>query len=295
VPEHTPVAWRLRTRTLTTADHTLISGVVNVTPDSFSDGGAFDDGSGAVDHKAAVEHGIRLAADGADLIDVGGESTRPGSQGVSAAEELDRVLPVVSALAGEGIVVSVDTSKSEVAAAAIEAGAEAINDVTALVDPALAMACAESGVGVVLLHMQGVPETMQLDPRYEDVLADVAGELQAKVAQARAAGIDAARICVDPGIGFGKSHQDNLQLLAGLGTITGLGYPVMVGTSRKGFLGEILQTSGYPAEASRRDPATGATVALAIAAGATVVRVHNVAAALQSARTADAIVRIGQS
>ncbi len=295
MPHYPPVAWRLRTRTLTTADHTLLMGVVNVTPDSFSDGGAFGDGSGGFDHAAAVAYGIRLREEGADLVDVGGESTRPGSRGISAAEELDRIGPVITGLAESDVPVSIDTSKAEVALAAIEAGAEVVNDVTMLADPDMAQACAESGVGVVLVHMQGTPGTMQIDPRYEDVVIDVAAALHAAVLGARTAGVDDAAICLDPGIGFGKSHDDNLVLLAGLDNFAAMGFPLLVGTSRKGFLGRILEDAGHPGDPGDRDSATAASVALAIAHGAAVVRVHNVAAGLQSARTTDAIVRAGVS
>lgn len=270
-------------------------GVVNVTPDSFSDGGAFGDGSGVIDHAAAIAHGIRLLDEGADLVDVGGESTRPGSRGISAAEELDRIGPVITELSAAGVPVSIDTSKVEVARAAIEAGAEVVNDVTMLTDPDMGKACAESGVGVVLMHMQGTPATMQINPRYDDVVSDVAAALSAAVDRARAAGVDDAAICLDPGIGFGKSHDDNLALLAGLDSFATMGFPLLVGTSRKGFLGRILEDAGHPEDPDDRDQATGASVALAIARGAAVVRVHNVAAGLQSARTADAIVRGGNS
>lgn len=285
-----PIFWRLRTRVLDTADHTLIMGVVNVTPDSFSDGGAFTS-SGGVDHDAAVAHGLRLIRDGADLVDVGGESTRPGSHGIPVEEEIARVAPVVSSLAGAGVPVSIDTSKPEVASVALEAGAEVVNDVTALAAPAMAALCADSGAGVVLVHMQGEPSTMQDAPRYDDVVSEVAAFLEARTGGAVEAGIDRERVCVDPGIGFGKSFTHNLELLRGLDELAATGLPVLVGTSRKGFLGTILERAGHPAIAADRDHATGASVALAIARGASIVRVHNVAAAVQSARTADAIVR----
>lgn len=277
------MTWRLRTRTLSTADHTLLMGVLNVTPDSFSDGGAHLDD--------AVAHGLALWEAGADLVDVGGESTRPGSSGVDTAVELDRVIPVISELASAGVVVSVDTHEPAVAAAGIEAGAEVINDVNALADQAMATACAEGAVGVVLMHMQGSPETMQDDPRYDEVVGDVRDELVSAGTRAEDCGVARDRICIDPGIGFGKTHGHNLALLANLDVLVATGYPVLVGTSRKGFLGRILDEAGRPTPPAGRDPATGATVALAVAAGAAVVRVHDVASALQAARTADAIVR----
>ena len=187
--------------------------------------------------------------------------------------------------------VSVDTSKPEVAAACLDAGAEVVNDVTALGDPVMAGGVRRAGAGVVLMHMQGTPETMQIAPRYDDVVVEVERFLLARATAATDAGIDRSRICLDPGIGFGKRFADNLDLLAGLRRLAGHGFPVMVGASRKGFLGEIVADAGHPTEAARRDPATHATTALAVAAGAAVVRVHDVVGAIQAARTADAIVR----
>lgn len=293
---YTPTSWSLRSHTLDNADHTLIMGVVNVTTDSFSDGAAFVSDGEAVDHDAAVRHGLRLWEAGADIIDVGGESTRPGSGSVPEEVEWERAVPVVAGLAAAGVVVSIDTSKPRVAEAAIAAGAEAVNDVTALRNAEMAALCARLGVGVVLMHMQGAPATMQDDPRYGDVASEVGEELAARAAAARKAGIERTKICIDPGIGFGKTFEDNLELLDRLDELAASsGYPVMVGTSRKGFLGRILDDADRPAAAADRDPATAATVALAIAKGAFMVRVHNVAASLQSARAADAIVRRGTS
>lgn len=280
-----PVTWRVRSATLSTTEHTLVMGVLNITGDSFSDGGRFTDAA------EVVAAGKAMWAEGADLVDVGGESTRPGSTGVSLAEELDRVVPVVAGLVAAAVAVSVDTSKPAVAAAALDAGAEVVNDITALAHPDMAAVCAQSGAGVVLVHMQGTPETMQLDPRYHDVVTEVERFLLSRAEAAAAAGIEPDRICLDPGIGFGKRIEHNLELLAGLGRLVASGYPVLVGTSRKGFLGEILSAAGHPAPAAQRDQATHATTALAVAAGAAAVRVHDVAGALQAARTADAIVR----
>jgi dihydropteroate synthase len=285
-----PLQWRLRTRTLTTEDHTLIMGVLNVTPDSFSDGGGFF-GDAVSEGVAAIAHGAAMWEQGADLIDVGGESTRPGATAVSAAEELARVLPVVSGLVKRGITVSVDTAKPEVAAAALEVGAEAINDVTALRDPAMIEVCRQAGAGVVLMHMQGEPRTMQHDPRYGDVVAEVGAMLRDRAAAVETAGIARDRIAIDPGIGFGKTRAHNLALLAGLDDLVAAGYPVVLGTSRKSTLGAILEQAGHPAPPELRDAATGATLALGIRAGAAVLRVHNVAAAVQVGRVADAIVR----
>jgi dihydropteroate synthase len=285
-----PLRWRLRTRTLGTEDHTLIMGVLNVTPDSFSDGGRFF-GDAAAEAVAAIAHGAAMWEQGADLIDVGGESTRPGAAEVSAVEEIARVLPVVSGLVKQGIVVSVDTSKPAVAAAALEAGAEAINDVTALRDPAMVEVCRETGAGVVLMHMQGEPRTMQRDPHYGNVVAEVGGMLRDRAAAVEAAGVARDHISIDPGIGFGKTRAHNLALLAGLDELVAAGYPVVLGTSRKSTLGAILEQAGHPAPPESRDAATGATLALGIQAGAAVLRVHNVAAAVQVGRVTDAIVR----
>ena len=277
----TRVDWQLRTRTLTNRDHTLVMGVVNVTPDSFSDGGRF------FDVTEAIAHGRRLAALGADVVDVGGESTRPGAPPVSAEDELGRVIPVVRALADDGVVVSADTAKAEVAAEAVAAGAEIVNDVSALSDPAMPAVVAETGAGLVLMHMKGTPATMQDDPQYGDVTAEVRDTLLERAAFAESSGIDRARICLDPGIGFGKSIDHNLALLRGLKVLTSTGYPILVGTSRKSFIGKLAGLSN-PAD---RDAATAGTTALAVAAEVFCVRVHDVPGNLQSARVADAIVR----
>lgn len=279
-----PTTWDLRTRSLTTDDHTLVMGIVNVTHDSFSDGGRW------IDRDAAIRHGLHLADLGADIVDVGGESTRPGASPIDTAEETERVVPVVRALAGAGLVVSVDTSKPAVAAAALAGGAEIVNDVTGLTDPEMVAECARSGAGVVIMHMQGNPRTMQADPAYDDVVADVADFLQQRVRAVVESGVEPSHIVVDPGIGFGKTFEHNLALLSELDRI-GRGRPLLVGTSRKAFLGTILERAARPATPEDRDAATGATVALAVAKGASVVRVHDVADAISAARTADAIVR----
>jgi dihydropteroate synthase len=249
-----------------------------VTPDSFSDGGRY------LDAGAAVRHGVELVGDGAAVLDVGGESTRPGALPVGEAEELRRVLPVVEGLAGVATV-SVDTSKAAVAEAAIEAGASIVNDVTALRgDGDMAALCAERGVGVVLMHMPGTPRTMQDDPRYEDVVDDVKAFLAERVDAAVAAGIDEERIWVDPGIGFGKTLEHNLELLRRLGELRGLGRPLVIGTSRKSFIGKI--------DGSAVDDRVGGTIAssvLAAAEGADVLRVHDVAEMAQALRVAGAI------
>ena len=247
-----------------------IMGVLNVTPDSFSDGGEW------FDREAAIAHGRELAAQGAEIVDVGGESTRPGAEPVSEEAELERVVPVVAALAGAtGAEVSIDTSKAAVARAALEAGAAYVNDVTALRgDPEMAAVVAGAGCDVCLMHMLGEPRTMQRDPHYGDVVADVAAFLEERVAAAVAAGVAEERISVDPGIGFGKTAEHNLELLRRLDEIVALGRPVVVGTSRKSFLGRIT---------GRDDPhqrvfGTIATNVLAYERGASVFRVHDVAA-----------------
>ncbi len=246
-----------------------VMGVVNVTPDSFSDGGLY------FDARAAVDHARELEAEGAAILDVGGESTRPGALPVAEAEELRRVLPVIEALreAGTGAQISIDTSKAAVAAAAIEAGATLVNDVTALRgDPAMAELVAQSGADCCLMHMLGEPRTMQRDPRYDDVVSDVKAFLEERLRFAVAAGIAEEKIVLDPGIGFGKTTKHNLELLRRIGEVVAIGRPVVVGTSRKSFLGKI---TARPVE--DRMAATIATNVLAYAAGARVFRVHDVA------------------
>jgi dihydropteroate synthase len=248
-----------------------IMGVVNVTPDSFSDGGTF------LDRDAAIRHGLRLAFEGADLLDIGGESTRPGAEPVSERDELDRVIPVIEGLraAGAGARISIDTSKAAVAAAALDAGADYVNDVTALRgDPEMAGLVAERGVDVCLMHMLGTPRTMQAEARYDDVVADVKAFLAERIDAAVAAGIALERIQVDPGIGFAKTIEHNLEVLRRLGELTELGRPIVLGTSRKSFLGRITGR-----ETAERMPATLATVVMGYERGAEVFRVHDVAPA----------------
>ena len=245
-----------------------IMGIVNVTPDSFSDGGRF------LDPDAAVAHGIALAREGAHVLDVGGESTRPGSDPVSLEEELARVVPVVERLAATvDVSISIDTMKAGVAQAAIAAGAGMVNDVTALAgDPAMAGVVAAAGVPVCLMHMRGRPKTMQDDPRYGDVVAEVRTFLAGRAEHAVAAGIREDQICVDPGIGFGKTAEHNLSLIRHLGEIAALGFPVLVGPSRKRFLGAI---TGAPEHL--RGPASVAAAVACVRHGAWMVRVHEVA------------------
>jgi len=257
-----------------------VMGVVNVTPDSFSDGGVnFDPADAAASAR-------RMLAEGAAIVDVGGESTRPGADGLSAEEELRRVAPVLEALQGE-VPVSIDTSKAEVARRALELGAELVNDVTALRgDPELAGVVADSDAYLCLMHMQGEPRTMQLDPRYDDVVSEVAAFLEGRLGAAIAAGVPEERVCLDPGIGFGKTVEHNFELIRRLGELTALGRPVLVGISRKSSLGKLL---GDP------DATTGsvaASVGAAVAAyerGATILRVHDVCEHVEALTAARAV------
>ena len=248
-------------------------GVLNVTPDSFSDAGRH------LDHDAAVEHGRRLVADGAAIVDVGGESTRPGAEPVPVAEELERVVPVVERLAAgrdtgpAGVRVSIDTTKGDVAAAALAAGARIVNDVSAFrFAPEIAGLVAGAGATCVLMHMRGEPQTMQDDPRYDDVVSEVKSHLEERLAFAVAEGVPEEHVWLDPGIGFGKTVDHNLELLARLGELVAIGRPLVVGTSRKSLLGRLTGR-----RADSRLPATIATNVLALASGAQVFRVHDVA------------------
>jgi dihydropteroate synthase len=261
-----------------------IMGIVNVTPDSFSDGGEW------FEREAAIEHGRRLFAEGAHILDVGGESTRPFSDPVSPEEELARVVPVIEALAADvpGAQISVDTMKVEVARAAIDAGATYVNDVTAFRhDPALAALVAQRGCDCCLMHMLGDPRTMQVDPRYDDVVSEIKAFLEERAAFAVSQGIAEECITVDPGIGFGKTVEHNLELLRRIDEIAALGFPVLVGTSRKGFLG-LLAGREAPQD---RVAATVATNVLAFERGASVFRVHDVAATADALAVAAATLR----
>ena len=260
-----------------------VMGVVNVTPDSFSDGGQW------LDPAAAIAHGRELAAEGARILDIGGESTRPGAEPVGEAEELRRVVPVVEGLADlDGAVISVDTTKAAVAQTALAAGARYVNDVSALrSDPGLAAVVAAAGCDCCLMHMQGRPRTMQEHPHYDDVVGEVAAFLQQRAAFAVAAGIAPERIQVDPGIGFGKTLEHNLELLRRLDEIAALGFPVVVGVSRKSFLGRITGRE----VAGERVAATVAANVLAYERGASVFRVHDVGPTLDALRVASATLR----
>jgi len=275
----------LPSRTLVLGQRTLLMGVLNVTPDSFSDGGKF------LDARRAIEHALEMERAGADLLDVGGESTRPGSTATRTDTELARVLPVLEGLRGVlKIPISVDTRKSEVAEAAIAAGAQIINDVSGLrSDPRIAEVAVRCGVPLILMHMRGEPATMQKKPFARDVMKDVTQGLRAAIITARRAGVHKSQIIIDPGIGFGKSFEQNYELLRKLADIAKLGYPLLVGTSRKGFLGATLARDGKSAPPDERLWATAATVTASILGGAHIVRVHDVAEMAQVARVADCL------
>jgi dihydropteroate synthase len=256
-----------------------LMGVVNVTPDSFSDGGLY------LDPEVAIAHGKALAGEGAAILDVGGESTRPGAEPVAAEEEMRRVVPVVAALAGVAEAISVDTSKAAVAEAALDAGAAIVNDVTALRgDPEMAALVADRGAGLVLMHMAGDPRTMQVDPTYGDVVAEVRDFLAARLEAAVAAGVDESRIWLDPGIGFGKTVVHNLELLRGIPALATLGRPILLGTSSKSFIG---RTDG--SETDDRLGGTIATSILAATAGAQILRVHDVREMSQALKLVSAV------
>jgi dihydropteroate synthase len=251
-----------------------VVGVLNVTPDSFSDGGRY------LDVDDAVAHGVRMRGEGADLVDVGGESTRPGAHRTPAPTETERVLPVIRALAGEGVACSVDTMRAEVAEAALEAGATVVNDVSGgLADPAMAKVVAAAGVPWILMHWRGHSDRMDELARYRDVVTEVRDELLARVDAALAAGVDPANLVIDPGLGFAKRAEHNWKLLHRLDVLLELGFPVLVGASRKGFLGRLLaDPDGALRPAAGREVATASISALAAAAGVWGVRVHDVAA-----------------
>jgi dihydropteroate synthase len=276
---------RLPSGTLALGERTLVMGVLNITPDSFSDGGKF------LDARCAMEHALEMERAGADLLDVGGESTRPGSAGTPVDTELARILPVLEGLRGAlKIPISIDTRKSQVAEAAISAGAQIINDVSGLrSDPRIAEVAHRRGVPLILMHMRGEPRTMQKKPFARDVMKDVTQGLRASISVARKAGVAKSQIVIDPGIGFGKSFEQNYELLRQLPDLAKLGYPLLVGTSRKGFLGATLAHDGKSAPAGERLWATSATLTASILGGAHIVRVHDVAEMAQVARVADCL------
>jgi dihydropteroate synthase len=273
--------WRCRDRAFDLGSRAHVMGIVNVTPDSFSDGGRH------LAPEAAVARVLALAAEGADLIDLGAESTRPGAAAVPAAEQVRRLEPVLRALAASapGVVLSVDTRSAEVAAFALAAGARVVNDVSALGDPAMAEVVARAGAGLVLMHMRGTPETMQHDTGYGDVVTEVAAALRAAAARAEAGGVHSDAIAFDPGIGFGKSAAGSLDLLARLPELAALGRPLLVGASRKSFLARLTDD----APVHDRLEASLAAAVLAVAGGARLVRVHDVRATVRALRVADAV------
>ena len=275
--------FRTSRREIVIGERTLIMGIINATPDSFSDGGRY------ASPQKAIEVGMRMAEEGADILDIGGESTRPGSDAVSVEEELRRVLPIILGLAAKvSIPLSIDTMKAEVAEEALKAGAEIINDVSSLkYDGKMASAVAVSGAGLVLMHMRGMPKVMQQgDLTYPSLIDDIVGFLEERMEAARLEGIDFTQMAVDPGIGFGKTADDNLRLIRRLGEFKRLGRPILMGVSRKAFIGKI--TGGLPAE---RIEGTAAAVTASILGGAHIVRVHDVSIMKKVAMMADAISR----
>jgi dihydropteroate synthase len=276
---------KLPSLTLILGKRTLVMGVLNVTPDSFSDGSKF------YNEEHAIEHALQMERAGADLIDIGAESTRPGSEGISAEEEWKRLLPVLGGLRRLlKIPISIDTQKAEVAETALDAGAQIINDISGLrSDPRIAEVAARRRVPLILMHMRGEPRTMQKGPFARDVIEDVLQGLRKSVAIARKVGVAKSQIILDPGIGFGKSFAQNYGVLQKLPQLAKLGYPLLVGTSRKGFLGATLARNGKPASPEERIWGTAATVTASILNGAHIVRVHDVAEMVQVARVADCI------
>jgi len=273
--------WKLPGRVLDCDERTLVMGVLNVTPDSFSDGGRF------FDPEDAVKQALRMVDDGADIVDVGGESTRPGSDPVSVEEERRRVVPIVERLAEElDTPISIDTRKAEVAAAAVEAAATIVNDVTAGGDPEMFDVVRESGAAIVLMHMKGEPKTMQEAPHYDDVVREVRDYLEERVEAAVAAGIDREAICVDPGLGFAKTTPHSLTLMKHTDALLDLGRPVLVGPSRKSFIGDVLGT-----EVGERAEGTVGAVCYMVGKGAHIVRVHDVRETVRAVRVVDAILR----
>jgi dihydropteroate synthase len=282
--------WALRRRTLELGQRTLVMGILNVTPDSFSDGGRF------LSHDHALGHALQLLDEGADILDIGGESTRPGAMtgqaGVSAEEELSRVLPVIEGVLRERpqAILSVDTYKAEVARAAVNGGSEIVNDISALRwDPEMAHTVVELNCGVVLMHTRGRPDQWRSLPPSPDIVAEVKNELYEWADKAMIAGIARNRIAVDPGFGFGKRFAENYPLLAGLGELHALGFPLLSGTSRKSFIGRTLARNGKDAPLDERLYGTLATVAASVLLGAHMVRVHDVKAAVDAVRVADAV------
>jgi dihydropteroate synthase len=284
VPVDRALLWRLRTRTLELPRRPLLMGIVNVTPDSFSDGGQF------LDADRAVRHAVQLASDGADILDIGGESTRPYAEPVSEEVELDRVMPVIRRLVDSvELPLSIDTRKASIAQAAMDAGAEIINDISGLEgDPAMVATAAATGAGVCVMHMQGTPQTMQDNPMYEDVVREVHDYLRRRRDELIAAGVDLQRICLDPGLGFGKTPEHSLRLLGHCRVLHDLGCPLLVGPSRKGFLGTLLGD----ATADRTSATIGAALGLAVQ-GVQVLRVHDVRQVREALLAFEATIEFG--
>jgi dihydropteroate synthase len=275
--------WKLARRSLPYGERTLVMGVLNVTPDSFSDGGKF------YSPERAVEHALHMIVEGADILDIGGESTRPGSAFVSEAQELQRVIPIIKKLAAEtSVPISIDTTKSAIARAALEAGAEIVNDISALrFDPAIADEVAKAKAGLVLMHSRGTPKTMQQLPPVDDIMKEVTDELRESIAVAQQRGVVLNSIAIDPGIGFGKTAEQNVELIAKLDQLARefAGFPILIGTSRKSFIGKLLDN----APANERLNGTIASIAAAVLNGAHIVRVHDVKPAVEAARFSEAI------
>ncbi len=276
-----PWIWTCRRRDTDCGARTQVMGILNVTPDSFSDGGHF------LDPAQAVARGLQMAEQGADIIDVGGESTRPGSSPVSAAEELERTVPIIRALRRKTeVLISVDTRKAAVAAAALDAGADILNDVSALSDPGMAEAAAQAGAGVILMHMRGTPETMQENPLYGDVAAEVRSALEERMAFAVARGLRPEQLVLDPGIGFGKTTEHNLALLNGIPLLAAAGRPVLIGASRKRFIGQLLDR-----EPQERLAGSLAVAVFAVLRGAHLLRVHDVKESCDALKLVDTLRR----
>jgi len=278
--------WKLARRSLPYGARTLVMGVLNITPDSFSDGGRF------FSPENAIEHALQMIAEGADILDIGGESTRPGSAFVSEVDELQRVIPIIKELAaGTSVPISIDTTKSVVARAALEAGAEIVNDISALrFDPAIADEVPLANSGLVLMHSRGTPKTMQQLPPVADIMGAVTSALRESIGIAQQRGVASDSIAIDPGIGFGKTAEQNIELIAKLDQLARefADFPILIGTSRKSFIGKLLDN----APADRRLHGTIATIAASVLAGAHIVRVHDVQAAVEALRVIDAVKRV---
>lgn len=287
-------AWQIKDRSLPVGERTLIMGILNVTPDSFSDGAEF------LSPDAAAERARQMVDEGADIIDIGGESTRPGAGVITAEEEVARVIPVIEALADQvDVPISIDTTKSSVAHAALTAGAAIVNDISALrFDFHIADEVAKGGAGLVLMHSRGTPATMHRLPPVADIISEVTHSLKSSITMAERRGVRRESIAIDPGIGFGKSREQNVEIIAKLDQLVRAfpSFPLLIGTSRKSFIGHLLAgAKGEPAPVAERLHGTMATVTVAILRGASIVRVHDVKAAVETARLADAIKSIGSS